>query len=66
MDVTAKLAKFVTDLNYEAIPRKAVETAKIAAFGLRWLARCAADITVHTPTLLSIDGAAARLFRSAR
>ena len=30
MDVTAKLAKFVTDLNYETIPRKAVETAKIA------------------------------------
>ena len=30
MDVTAKLAGFVTDLNYEAIPRKAVETAKIA------------------------------------
>ena len=30
MDVTAKLAGFVTDLNYEAIPRKAVEAAKIA------------------------------------
>ena len=30
MDVTAKLAEFVTDLHYEAIPRKAVETAKIA------------------------------------
>ena len=30
MDVTAKLAGFVTDLNYEAIPREAVETAKIA------------------------------------
>ena len=30
MDVTAKLAGFVTDLNYEAIPRKAVDAAKIA------------------------------------
>lgn len=30
MDVTAILAKFVTDLHYEKIPRKAVETAKIA------------------------------------
>jgi 2-methylcitrate dehydratase PrpD len=30
MDVTAKLAEFVTDLHYEAIPREAVETAKIA------------------------------------
>ena len=30
MDVTAKLAGFVTDLHYEAIPREAVETAKIA------------------------------------
>lgn len=30
MDVTAQLAKFVTDLNYESIPLKAVETAKIA------------------------------------
>jgi 2-methylcitrate dehydratase PrpD len=30
MDVTAILAKFTTDLQYEKIPRKAVETAKIA------------------------------------
>ena len=30
MDITAKLAGFVTDLNYEAIPRKAVDAAKIA------------------------------------
>ena len=30
MDVTAILAKFTTDLHYEKIPRKAVETAKIA------------------------------------
>ena len=30
MDITAKLVKFVTDLNYEGIPFKAVETAKIA------------------------------------
>jgi 2-methylcitrate dehydratase PrpD len=30
MDVTAILAKFTTDLQYENIPRKAVETAKIA------------------------------------
>jgi 2-methylcitrate dehydratase PrpD len=30
MDVTAKLAEFVTDLHYEEIPREAVETAKIA------------------------------------
>ena len=30
MDVTAKLAEFVTDLNYEAYRAKAVETAKIA------------------------------------
>lgn len=30
MEVTAILAKFTTDLHYEKIPRKAVETAKIA------------------------------------
>lgn len=30
MDVTAKLAKFTTDLKYENIPSKAVETAKVA------------------------------------
>jgi 2-methylcitrate dehydratase PrpD len=30
MDVTARLAKFVIDLNYESIPRKAVDTAKVA------------------------------------
>src|SRR5690349_1626418 len=30
MDVTAILAKFVTGLQYESIPRKAVETAKVA------------------------------------
>ena len=30
MDVTAKLAGFVTDLNYEDIPPKALQTAKIA------------------------------------
>ena len=30
MDVTARLAKFVTDLRYASIPGKAVETAKIA------------------------------------
>jgi len=30
MDVTAILAKFVTGLQYESIPRKAVETAKLA------------------------------------
>jgi len=30
MDVTAILAKFTTDLHYEKIPHKAVETAKIA------------------------------------
>ncbi len=30
MDVTASLAKFVNDLDYEGIPPKAVETAKIA------------------------------------
>src|SRR4029450_7841715 len=30
MDVTAKIAKFATDLKYESIPAKALETAKIA------------------------------------
>jgi 2-methylcitrate dehydratase PrpD len=30
MDVTAKIAQFVVDAKYEAIPSKAVETAKIA------------------------------------
>ncbi len=30
MDVTAKLAKFVTDLDYKDIPPKALLTAKIA------------------------------------
>src|SRR6185295_2740367 len=30
MDVTAKLAGFVTDLNYKDIPPKALETAKVA------------------------------------
>lgn len=30
MDVTAKLAKFATGLNYESIPPKAVETTKVA------------------------------------
>ena len=30
MDVTAKLAKFATDLNFNSIPRKALETAKVA------------------------------------
>src|SRR6185295_4213223 len=30
MDVTAKLAGFVTDLNYKDIPPKALQTAKIA------------------------------------
>jgi len=30
MDVTAKLAKFATELKYESVPPKALETAKIA------------------------------------
>jgi 2-methylcitrate dehydratase PrpD len=30
MDVTAKLARFVTDLNYKDIPPKALQTAKVA------------------------------------
>ena len=30
MDVTAKIARFVTDLKYENIPPKAVETVKVA------------------------------------
>jgi 2-methylcitrate dehydratase PrpD len=30
MDVTARLAKFVINLNYESIPRKALDTAKLA------------------------------------
>ena len=30
MDVTAKIARFVVDTNYETIPSKAIETAKLA------------------------------------